>query len=154
MAKATLRKDDTGSGDMRLPLIAGTLYFALMFVLGWSTGAVRELVLVPLFGQAIGITAEAIIMVCAMVGVLHAINWLLEVPSAISTRAIMGLVALGLLLPAEMVGAWMFRGQRPAEFLFPADGFFAAVQWGLLLAFAAMPLLVRRPWTFGDEIAS
>jgi hypothetical protein len=147
-------KEGTRSGAFWLSLKAGALYFALMFAVGWITGPVRELLLIPLFGRVTGIAAEAMLMIGAMVVVLHGINWLLKVPSAISTRAIMGLVALGLLLPAEMVGAWMLRGQTPAEFLFPPNGFFAVVQWGLLFAFAAMPLLVRRPWTFGDEIAS
>ncbi len=154
MAEAQSRKDDTGSGAMRLPLKAGALYFALMFIVGWITGPVRELLLIPLFGRATGVAAEAMLMIGAMVVVLHGINWLLKVPSAISTRVLMGLVALGLLLPAEIAGAWFLRGQTPTGFLFPANEFLAAVQWGLLLVFAAMPVLVRRSWTFGNEIAS
>ena len=122
------RQEGSGSGALRLPLKAGALYFALMFVLGWLTGPVREF--------------------------LHGINWRLEVPSAIGTRIIMSPVALGLLLPAEMAGAWMFRGQTPTEFLLPTDELSRVVQWGLLLVFAVMPLLVRRRWTFGDDIAS
>ena len=98
------RQEGSGSGALRLPLRAGTLYFALMFVLGWLTGLVREFLVIPLFGWAIGIAVEAIFMVGAMLVVLHGINWRLEVPPAIGTRVIMGLVALGLLLSAEMAG--------------------------------------------------
>ncbi len=148
------RQEGSGRGALRLPLKAGVFYFALMFVLGWLTGTVREFLVIPLFGRAIGIAVEAIFMVGAMLAVLHGINWRLEVPSAIGTRIIMGLVALGLLLPAEMAGAWMFRGQTPTEFLLPTDEFSRVVQWGLLLVFAVMPLLVRKRWTFGDDIAS
>ncbi len=153
-AKERPRKDGPGSRALRLPLKAGALYFIVMFVLGWVTGFVRELLIIPLFGRVIGIAVEAIFLSGAMLVVLHGINWLLEVPSAISTRIIMGLVALGLLLPAEVIGAWIVRGQAPTEFLLPADEFSRAVQWGLLLLFVVMPLLVRRRWTFGDDIAS
>jgi hypothetical protein len=148
------RREGSGSGALRLPLKADALYFALMFVLGWLIGPVRELLIVPPFRPGIGMAVEAILMVGAMLVVLHRSNWRREVPSAIGTRVIMGLVALGLLLPAEMARAWMFRGQTPTEVLLPADAFSGVVQWGLLLIFAIMPLLVRRRWTFGDEIAS
>ncbi len=137
-----------------MSLKAGTLYFALMLVSGWVIGPFREFLLIPLFGRITGLAAEAIIMIRAMVIVLQGINWLLEVPSTMGTRIMMSLVALSLLVPAEMVGAWLLRGQTPAEFLFPADALFAAVQCGLLLLFAILPLLVRRRWTLGDEIAS
>ena len=147
-------KEGTKSGAFWPSLKAGALYFALMFGVGWLTGPVREFLVIPLFGREIGIAVETIFMVGAMLVVLHGINWRLEVPSAIGTRIIMGLVALGLLLPAEMARAWMFRGQTPTEVLLPADAFSGVVQWGLLLIFAVMPLLVRRRWTFGDDIAS
>ena len=153
-AKERPRNEEKKSGAFTLPVKAGALYFAVMFILGWVTGAVREVLFIPLLGLAIGTVIEAIILIGAMFVSLHGLNWLLGIPSGLSTRVIMGLVALGLLLPAEVLGARIFRGQSAIAFLFPSDLFYAAVQWGLLMLFAAMPLLVRRHWKLGDEISS
>jgi hypothetical protein len=148
------RHRQAGSGAVRLPLKAGGLYFGAMFVLGWVTGLIRELLIIPLLGRTTGIVVEALILIGAMVVVVGWINWLLEGPFSIGTRAVMALVAIGLLLPVEIVGAWLFRGQTPAKFLFPSEIISAVVQWGLLLVFTVMPLLVGRRWTLGDDIAS
>jgi hypothetical protein len=39
------RHRQAGSGAVRLPLKAGGLYFGAMFVLGWVTGLIRELLI-------------------------------------------------------------------------------------------------------------
>jgi hypothetical protein len=48
-------------------VIAGAVYFALVFASGCLLGAVRELWVVPLLGRTAGIALEAPLMTAAMI---------------------------------------------------------------------------------------
>jgi hypothetical protein len=91
-------------------LAPGALYFALVFAAGWVLGPVRELLIVPHVGRTAGVLLEAPLMV---VVIIVAARWTMRrfaVSSTLGTRAAIGLVALGLLLTAEVVGTLWVRG--------------------------------------------
>jgi len=110
---------------------AGSICFALAFALGCQLGPVREVVLAPRFGATAAAAMEAVPMLAGMA---------LGAPWAARLR--MGAMALALLVLAKSARDWLPRG----ELLWLArtrtpEG---RIGLGLLVAFAAMPLLLRR----------
>ena len=88
-----------------------------------------------------------------LVTTIIAARWTIRrfaVSSAFGPRAAVGLVALGMLLIAEVIGARWLRGLSIPDYL---TGFFSAaggITLLLFLLFAAMPLMVeRRPRATG-----
>ena len=77
-------------------------YFGAVFVVGFMFGAIRVLVLVPRLGEIASVLLET--------PVILAVSWLVSgwttqnfrVTSAVSRRLLMGIVAFGLLMLAEM----------------------------------------------------
>jgi hypothetical protein len=64
------------------------------------------------------------------------------IPRLVRTRALMGLVALGMLLIAEFLGTWGLRGLSPTEYLASLRSLPGAVTVAAYLLFATMPILV------------
>jgi hypothetical protein len=75
----------------------------------------------------------------------------LAVPPALTTRAMVGHVALGLLLIAELIGAWGLRGLSLTDDLARFRSLSGAVATASFLLFAAMPMLVGRPRSRGRD---
>jgi hypothetical protein len=107
-------------------------------------GPIRELWAVPHFGRVGATIMEAIIMLIAMV---VAARWAIrrfEVPHTFASTLSMGLIAIGLLFPAEIVGVVWVRRLSLQEYL----GHFAtipgAISLAMFLVFAAMPIVVGR----------
>ena len=121
---------------------AGVVYFLLMFGVGWILGPIRELWAVPHFGRVAATLSEAVIMLIAMV---VAARWVIRrfaVPQTTIAATGIGLVALGLLIPAEIAGVVFVRGLS-------LHGYFASlltvpgvISLVMFLLFAAMPALV------------
>ena len=86
-------------------LKAGLTYFLLVFALGWVLGPTRELWAVPRFGRVAALLIEAIIMLIAMMVSSRWVMRRFEVHQTLGSTIAMGLVALGILLPAEIAGA-------------------------------------------------
>jgi|SRR5215472_5844773 len=126
------------------PIKAGLIYFLLVFVLGWVLGPIRELWAVPRFGRMTALLFEAVIMLIAMI---LSSRWVMKhfnVPAALGSTIPMGLVALGILAPAEIAGVLWVRGLSPQEYLasfVTAPGVISAV---MFLLFAAIPSLTTR----------
>jgi hypothetical protein len=83
-------------------LKAGVIYFLLVFAVGWILGPIRELWAVHNFGRVAAMLSEAVIMLIAM---MVAARWVIrrfEVPQTLSDTLSIGLVAIGLLLLAEI----------------------------------------------------
>jgi hypothetical protein len=96
---------------------AGVIYFLLVFVVGWILGPIRELWAVPHFGRILAMLSEAVIMLIAMI---VAAGWVIRrfhVPRTLPATISMGLVALGLLVPAEIAGVLWVRGLSLQEYL-------------------------------------
>jgi hypothetical protein len=125
---------------------AGTIYFALVFAIGFVFGTVRQLLLVPYLGDLKSIAVEAPLMVAASYLVARSVIRRLEVPREIGPRLQMGLTALTLLIVVEAVSSQVLRGWTFEQWLAhfaTAQGLLSLV---LFLFFAAMPLiLLRKP---------
>ena len=125
------------------PLKAGLIYFLLVFALGWVLGPIRELWAVPRFGRVAALLIEAIIMLIAMMVSSRWVMRRFEVHQTLGSTIAMGLVALGILLPAEIAGALWVRGLSLDEYLasfVTAPGVISLI---MFLLFAAMPSLIR-----------
>jgi hypothetical protein len=124
-------------------LKAGLLYFILTFAAGWVLGPIREFWVIPRLGRTVGLLLEAPVML--LVSFLAA-RWVvgrLAISTAFMPRVLVGLVALGLLLLAELIGAWELRSLSPADYLASFHSLPGVVTAASFLLFAAMPTLVR-----------
>lgn len=133
-------------GTVGSPLVAGFVYFTLVFALGFLLGTLRTLVVqsVPGDVRLIGVLVELPIMLAASWFVCRFLVRRMSVDPAASQRAAMGGVALALLLLAELaLGALLF-GRTPVEHVAlyrePSYALGLAAQIG----FGLMPLLVSR----------
>ena len=121
---------------------AGVVYFLLIFAIGWILGPIRELWAVPHFGRVEATLLEAIIMLIAMVVAARWVIRRFEVPQTTPATIAIGLVALGLLIPAEIAGVVFVRGLFLQDYFssfLTAPGMISMV---MFLLFAAMPTLI------------
>jgi hypothetical protein len=125
-------------------LKGGVIYFLLVFAVGWILGPIRELWAVPHFGRVVAILSEAVIILIAMI---VAARWVIRrshVPQTLGGTLSMGLIAIGLLFPAEIVGVLWVRHLSLQEYLasfLTAPGLISLL---MFLLFAFMPTLVGR----------
>jgi len=87
---------------------------------------------------------EAVIMLIAMIVAARWVIRRFDVPRTLPATISMGLIAIGLLFPAEIVGVVWVRGLSVQEYL---AGFATApgiISLVMFLLFAAMPTLVTR----------
>ena len=123
---------------------AGVLYFTLVFGAGFVLGPIRILFLVPRVGSR---TAELMEMPIMLAVVIFAARWVvrwLAPPPTPSTRLGVGVIALGLLLIAEMTLVLCLRGLTISEYLTDRDPVAGAAYLAMLGLFALMPQLVAR----------
>jgi hypothetical protein len=123
-------------------LKAGAVYFLLLFAVGWVLGPIRELWAVPRFGRLTALLFEAVIMLITMVVSARWVMRRFNVPQTFGSTIPMGLVALGILPPAEIAGVVWVRALSLRNILrasMTAPGVISAV---IFLLFAAMPSLV------------
>ena len=121
---------------------AGLLYFALVFGAGFVLGPVRLLWAVPRFGERSAELAELPIMLA--VAVLAA-RCVMRRPFAPPTRPralAVGLLALGLLLAAEVSLVLSLRGLTLREYVASRDPVSGGAYLATLAVFAVMPLAV------------
>ena len=123
----------------RATLGAALAYFGLVFGAGFALGVLRTLFVVPRVGAR---AAELLEMPLMLVVIVLAARWIVR-HRAVAQRTrgawIVGLLALLLLLGAELALAAGLRGLNPVQALFERDPV-AGVAYALaLLAFAAMP---------------
>jgi len=125
-------------------LKAGAVYFALVFGAGFALGTIRTLWVVPTVGTR---TAELMETPIMLVVVVLAAGWIvrrLGVPPVASRRLSVGLVALGLLLIAELTFVLWLQRLTIDEYLASRDPVAGTVYIVMLGVFAIMPLLVAR----------
>lgn len=123
-------------------LKAALLYFGIVFGCGFALGVVRVGWLVPRLGER---AAELVEMPLMLVAVFLAARLVVHrIPPRPSARCAVGILALGLLIVAEVLLVLSFRGQSLAEYVAtrdPVSGTAYLVSLGL---FAAAPALVAR----------
>src|SRR5881296_408075 len=126
-------------------LKAGILYFAIAFAAGFALGAVRVLWAVPRFGGRTAELMELPIMVVVTILTARFVILRLAVSSALSERLCMGLVALALLLVAELALVRPVRGLSPGTYVATRDPVTGSAYVASLVVFALMPIAVGRP---------
>ena len=122
-------------------LTAGVIYFLLVFAVEWILGPIRELWAVPHFGRMAATLSEAVIMLIAM---MVAARWVIrrfEVPQTLSDTLSIGLIAMGLLFPAEIAGVLWVRGLSLREYLASFVSAPGIISLLMFLLFWAMPTL-------------
>jgi hypothetical protein len=120
----------------------GTLYFALVFAVGFVLGAIRTLWVVPRVGTR---KAELTEMPVMLAVTILAARWTvlrLAVPPMLSARIGMGCIALVLMLVAEFGFVLWVRGLSIRDYLATRDPVSGAAYYVLLIVFAIMPVLV------------
>jgi len=125
-------------------LRAGLAYFALVFGTGFVLGAIRVPVLVPRLGVR---TAELIEMPVMFVAIVLAARFVVRrfrLPAGSGARLLTGLIALALLVAAELLLAVVLARQPLGEYVAGRDPVSGSVYLGMLVLFAAMPLVVAR----------
>lgn len=144
----------TPACDTRAALLAGIVYFLVVFASGFVLGTVRTLWLVPRVGERWAELAEMPLMLTVIV---LAARWIdrrsllhLRHPATATT---VGLLALGLLLAAELGLVLQIRGLSLPQYLAERDPVSGTAYAVSLLLFAAMPTLVARWRRRGTTVA-
>jgi hypothetical protein len=122
----------------------GLAYFAVVFGLGFVLGILRISFLVPRFGERLAELAEMPVMFLVIVVSARSVTRRLAIPPFSSARLGMGVLALGLLLAAELVLAVALQDRSLAEYIASRDPVSGTVYLVMLALFAAMPVLVGR----------
>jgi hypothetical protein len=125
-------------------LKAAVIYFLFVFAVGWVLGPIRELWVVPRFGRTTGVLLEAPIMLIAMIISARWVIRRFDVPGTLCTTISMGLVALGILIFAEIAGVLWVRRLSLQEYLGSLATAPGVISLVMFLLFAAMPTLVTR----------
>src|ERR1700746_3189507 len=122
-------------------LKAGLIYFLLVFAVSWILGPIRELWAVPHVGRVVATLSEATILLIAM---MVAARWVIRrvhVPRTLPATISMGLIAIGLLFPAEIAGVVWVRGLSFQEYLASFVTGPGVISLLMFLVFGAMPTL-------------
>lgn len=125
-------------------LKSGSLYFSVVFGVGFVLGTIRVLGLVPRLGERTAELMEAPLMLLAIV---LAARWIARrsgSPKSSFGLLAVGCLALALLLATELSVVLSLRGLTFEEYVRGRDPFAFGVYVFLLLLFAVMPLLMGR----------
>ena len=128
-------------------IAAALLYFAIVFTVGLTFGPIRVLWLDPKIGEVLAAICETPFLVVAMI---FASRW---IPSVVGVRrdlvslGLMGLGALAIQQGADLAVGFYLRGITLAEQIAHFATGPGLIYAGLLVAFAAMPILLNRGTT-------
>jgi len=128
-------------------IAAALLYFAIVFTVGLTFGPIRVLWLEPKIGEVLAAICETPFLVVAMI---FASRW---IPSVVGVRrdlvslGLMGLGALAIQQGADLAVGFYLRGITLAEQIAHFATGPGLIYAGLLVAFAAMPILLNRGTT-------
>jgi hypothetical protein len=123
---------------------AGTAYFALVFGAGFFLGALRVSFLVPIVGERLAELSEMPVMFAVIVIAARFVMRRFAIPLAIPVRLGVGVLALGLLLAAEVLLAVVLQDRSLADYVASRDPVSGSVYLAMLVLLAVMPILVGR----------
>lgn len=123
---------------------AGVSYFALVFSAGFVLGLVRQLWLQPAIGARAAELAEMPIMLIVLFFSARFVVQRYGLMTRRGLRVGVGLLALLILLLAEVGLVLLLQNQSLGAYLASRDPVSGAVYLGMLLLFAAMPRVVLR----------
>ena len=124
--------------------MAGVAYFALVFGAGFVLGSIRVPFLVPRFGERIAELIEMPFMLVVIWASARLIIRRFVLPTATSVRLGVGLVALALLLVAELLLAVAIQSQSVGEYVASRDRVSGSVYLAMLVLLSVMPLILAR----------
>jgi hypothetical protein len=122
-------------------LALGSAYFALVFGTGFVLGTIRTLWIFPRLGIR---TAELLEAPFMLVAIWLAGRWIgrrVNVAAGAGARVAVGVLALALLLAAEILMGVGFQGLSLGEVFTKHDPVSGSIYYALLGVFAAMPWL-------------
>ncbi len=125
-------------------LKAGIAYFSLAFGAGFIMGAIRVTFLVPRLGERIAELIEMPFMLVVIVLAARFITQRFALPATVPVRLGAGLLALALLIAAELLLAVALQDRSLGDYVSSRDPVSGSVYLAMLVLFAAMPLLVSR----------
>jgi len=123
---------------------AAVLYFAVVFAAGFILGTLRFILVIPLVGTR---AAELIEMPVMLAICYFTASWLiarLAIPFTIVGRLGIGLIALAMLLGAELGIVLWLQHLSLSDYLRDRDPVSGTAYVVSLLLFAAFPLIVHR----------
>jgi len=127
-------------------MVPAASYFLLVFVAGFVLGMVRVPFLVPWIGTRTAELLEMPLMLVAIVWSARFVVRRFSISPGVGPRVAVGIVALALLVAAELVTAYGLQGLEPSDYIASRDPISGAVYVAMLVIFALMPALVlRRP---------
>ncbi len=118
---------------------AAATYFALVFGAGFMLGTLRVLLLVPRLGERTAELLELPLMILVSAFAATFIVHRFALPRHWVDRAIVGVIALVLLLGAELVLAVLIQDRSLAEYIAARDPVSGLAYLLALLFYAAMP---------------
>ena len=121
----------------------GVVYFALVFGAGFVLGPIRILWVAPRLGTRTAELMEYPIMLGVTIAAAHWTVLRFAVPPNPALRIGIGLLALALLVIAEL-SLVRVRGLSIREYISKRDPLSGSVYYALLAIFAIMPLMVAR----------
>ena len=126
---------------MRL-LKPALFYFALVFSTGFVLGTIRVLLVAPRIGDQTAQLCEMPQMLVAIVIAARRVNGQLPHGFGPSSRIVIGFIAFGMMLTAEIAVGMTLRGQSPIGSLLFRDPIVGAAYYMALGAFGLMPWLL------------
>lgn len=123
---------------------AGMAYFSLAFGAGFIMGAIRVPFLVPRLGERSAELIEMPFMLVVIVLAARFITQRFALPAITLVRLSTGLVALALLIAAELMLAVALQDRSLGDYVSSRDPVSGSVYLAMLVLFAAMPLLISR----------
>lgn len=125
-------------------LEASIVYFSLVFGLGFILGSIRVPFIVPRLGQR---KAELIETPFMLVGIVIAAQFVVKhyaLSNTILTPLIVGLLALSLVILAEILLIIVLQGGKIRQYFKSCDTVSGSVYILLLILFALMPLMIMK----------
>lgn len=124
-------------------LRCAAIYFGIVFGVGFLLGSVRVPILVPRIGVRAAELAEMPLM---FIAIFLAAGWIVRrFGSGIHSTGwlMVGIMALGLMIGAELLLVTVLSGRGIAEYIANRDPVSGAVYLAMLAVFAAMPRIRR-----------
>ena len=129
--------------DSRPIARAGSLYFALIFALGFVLGAVRTLLVAPRYGEPLAVLIELPVMLTASWFVCGWVLRRVPVQASPGPRLAMGAVAFALLMLAEITLSMTAFDRSLAGYFRELTTPHGLIGLAGQLAFALVPLFYR-----------
>ena len=133
------------SGLRHSSVVAGALYFAIVFAAGFVLGAIRTLLLAPRVGDLAAVAIELPVMLAvAWIACGAVLHWI-RPGQGIAAHAVMGLVAFALLMAAELALSLVLGAPSIAAWLAGLTSAPGLLGLAGQVAFAVFPMVRQRP---------